>query len=198
MVEFQILVEGYAHPGKNGEYEASPTSLLLVSNGQRIVVDPGTNKKRLLAGLEKAGVNAYDVKSVFITHYHPDHFLNYKLFPNADLIDGQIIWSDEREIFYSDTISGTEIKVVATPGHTEENTSLLFETKEFGTVAHAADVFWWEDGQQKTDDYEKLLSHIDPFVTDVEKLKASRISILKMADYIIPGHGKMFKNNFKS
>jgi glyoxylase-like metal-dependent hydrolase (beta-lactamase superfamily II) len=37
------------------------------------------------------------------------------------------------------------------------------------------------------------MNHRDPYVKDKEKLKESRKKILEIADYVIPGHGKMFK-----
>jgi glyoxylase-like metal-dependent hydrolase (beta-lactamase superfamily II) len=46
--------------------------------------------------------------------------------------------------------------------------------------------------EQKTD-IKSLLSLKDPFVKDEEALLASRKKILKIADIIIPGHGKPFK-----
>jgi len=68
-----------------------------------------------------------------------------------------------------------------------------------GTVAVAGDIFWWTtdeeppfvktpDGKQKFDIEKK-----DEFATDMEELKHSREEILSIADWIIPGHGKMFR-----
>jgi len=39
------------------------------------------------------------------------------------------------------------------------------------------------------------MMHEDEFATDIEKLKESRKKVLEIADWIIPGHGKMFKVN---
>ena len=50
----------------------------------------------------------------------------------------------------------------------------------------------WEDGKQKTHN-ESLLSLKDPFVKDEAALLRSRKIILQKSDFIIPGHGKMFK-----
>jgi len=38
-----------------------------------------------------------------------------------------------------------------------------------------------------------LLEHKDPYVKDARALEESREKILNLADYIIPGHGEMFK-----
>ena len=97
---------------------------------------------------------------------------------------------------YRHKIPGTDIEIIPTPGHAPEHCSLLVTDVNFGKVCVAQDVFWWEDGKQKTDDYEVLINQNDPFASDFEELKKSRKKVLKIAEYIIPGHGKIFKNEF--
>ena len=46
--------------------------------------------------------------------------------------------------------------------------------------------------EQKTDK-DVLMKHEDPYVKNKEELTNSRKKVLEIADYIIPGHGKMFK-----
>lgn len=62
----------------------------------------------------------------------------------------------------------------------------------------AQDVFWWEDGKQETDSVQKLLDLQDPFASDPEALQQSRKLVLDLADWIIPGHGVMFRNPGKN
>jgi glyoxylase-like metal-dependent hydrolase (beta-lactamase superfamily II) len=193
MNKVKILVQGYAHTSEDVDYAASPTSVLIYSNGKKVLVDPGTNAKLLLAGLESEGLSTDNIDILFLTHYHPDHFLNIKLFPKNDIYDGGMIWSDEKEIAYSDVIPGTEIKLLPTPGHSPEHCSLLVETED-GIVCIAQDVFWWEDGNQKSDNETDLLNLEDPFASDKTALLESRKKVLEVSDWIIPGHGKMFKN----
>ena len=197
MYKFKILVEGYAHPGENGKYHASPTTSLVYDDNVTILVDPGTNSKLLTEALDKEGIKCEDIKHIFLSHYHPDHFLNLKLFPYAVLYDGSMIWDGDEEIQYTGTLPNTEIEVVATPGHTMEQASLFFNTQEFGLVGLCQDVFWWEDGKQDNSSFEVLMENIDPFMADLEALKASRRLVLDRADWIVPGHGKMFKNPTK-
>ena len=104
-----------------------------------------------------------------------------------------MIWSKDKEIFHKGKVFGTEISILKTPGHSPEHSSLVVKTKEYGIVCIAQDVFWWEDGKQKSDRLRDLLSLKDPFVTDQKALKESRKKVLEIADYIIPGHGDMFK-----
>ena len=37
------------------------------------------------------------------------------------------------------------------------------------------------------------MNHKDPYMKNEKQLMESRNKILEIADYIIPGHGKMFK-----
>lgn len=196
MNQVHVLVPGYAHPGENGVYVASPTSTLVDTGGQKILVDPGTTTDELLLSLDKFNLKNIDILKIFLTHYHPDHFLSLRLFSAADVFDGTTQWTRDLEIPYQDFIPGTDIKLLPTPGHSPEHTSLLVSTKE-GIVCVAADVFWWEDGAQKTDNLEELLNYPDPFATDLTALKKSRQLVLNIADWIIPGHGVKFKNQFK-
>ncbi|HUW21053.1 MAG TPA: hypothetical protein VMW41_00110, partial [Candidatus Bathyarchaeia archaeon] len=57
----------------------------------------------------------------------------------------------------------------------------------------AGDVFWWVDDEEQKIDKENLMIHQDPYMKNKEELRESRKKLLKIADYIIPGHGEMFK-----
>ena len=58
---------------------------------------------------------------------------------------------------------------------------MLVKTEQ-GIIAIVGDVFWKKDFPEK-----------DPYATDKEKLKKSRALVLAKADFIIPGHGKMYE-----
>lgn len=193
MNKVTILVEGYAHPNPDGSYTACPTSTLIETENKKILVDPGTNAKKLLEALEKNNLTVKDISFIYLSHYHPDHFLNIRLFPDIDIYDGGIRWSNDQEYFYSDLLPETNIQILKTPGHSPEDASLLVKTIE-GNICIAPDVFWWEDGLQKSETMEELLSLEDPFATDKEALISSRKLVLEKSDFVIPGHGKIFKN----
>jgi len=73
------------------------------------------------------------------------------------------------------------IRIVKTPGH--DSTSLTFFIKtESGIVAICGDVFWKEDFPEE-----------DAYAQDMHELRKSRKLVLENADWVIPGHGKMFK-----
>jgi len=191
MAEVKILIEGYARK-ENGVWFASPSTILIKDSGLNILVDPGANKKLLLEALRKEKLRQEDIDIIFLTHYHLDHLLNIRLFPDKTVYDCDTINNNDKIETYSGNIPNTNIQVIPTPGHAHEHCSLLVETKK-DKIIIAGDVFWWEDGEKQKTDKESLLEHEDPFVKDKEALKESRQKLLDIADYIIPGHGKMFK-----
>ena len=192
MNKVKILVEGYAHPNSDGTYSASPTTTLVESNSKKFVADPGANPEKLLSALKENNISESDLSFIYLSHYHPDHFLNIRRFPNLDIYDGEMCWRGDVEIFHQGKLPGVDVEIIKTPGHSPEDASLLVKTEE-GIVCICPDVFWWEDGKQKTDSREALLNLEDPFATDKDALLKSRELVLEKADFIIPGHGKMFK-----
>lgn len=192
MNKVTVLVEGYAHPNEDGTYTASPTTTLVESNDKKFLVDPGTNAEKLLNALKVNNITDKDLDFIYLSHYHPDHFLNIRLFPNLDIYDGDIGWVGDKEIFTQGKLSGVDVEILKTPGHATEDTSLLIKTDE-GIVCICPDVFWWEDGKQKSDSLDDLLNLEDPFANDKEALLISRKLVLEKSDWIIPGHGKKFK-----
>ena len=191
MTEVKVLIEGYAKESDEGLL-ASCSTVLIKDSGKNILVDPGCNPKLLIESLKKEHLDVKDIDLIFITHYHPDHILNIRLFPNTDVLDGGVIYRNDLEIEFEDKIPDTNIKFINTPGHAYEQASLIVETNQ-GKIVIASDVFWWMDKDKQKTDYESLINLKDPFVKNEQDLKESRKKILKIADYIIPGHGKMFK-----
>lgn len=195
MNKVKILIQGYAKEIKGG-WIASSTTTLIDDDGTRILVDPGTNRKLLLQKLTEQNLTPEDIDIVFMTHYHIDHNLLAGIFPKAKVLDDGIIYENDKEAEYEGNIPGTDIRVLKTPGHDQFHASLIAQTPE-GVVCVSGDVFWWEDKEEQKTDKESLLNHKDPFVKDQKALLKSRKMILRIADWIIPGHGKMFKNHKK-
>jgi glyoxylase-like metal-dependent hydrolase (beta-lactamase superfamily II) len=193
MTTFTVLIPGYATKTDTG-WLASCTTTLIRDNGKTIVVDPGANRDQLLASLKKENLTPQAVDIVFLTHFHPDHMLLSALFENAIFLDGETIYEKDLETEYEAVIPGTSIKVIPTPGHAHEHASLIFKTDQ-GKVVVAADLFWWTDEQEQVvDAAEELINREDPFTKDRAVLVESRTKVLAIADWIIPGHGKIFKN----
>ncbi len=194
MTQIKILIQGYVRE-KNGEEFASSTTTLIQERGVNIIVDPGMNRGKLVKALKKEKISPQDVDFVFLTHCHLDHVLLAGMFEKAKILDGDDIYSFKGEIkSHQGRIPGTNVEIIKTPGHSLSHASLLVKTEKYGLVAAAGDVFWWSDKQKQKIGKKSLLKHPDPYQQDKKALIKSRGKILKVAEYIIPGHGKMFKN----
>jgi len=193
MAEVKILIEGYAREENNSEF-ASSTTVLIKEGDLNIIVDPGMNRKQLLDALGKENLSTGDIDYVVLTHYHLDHSLLAGIFENAKVLDNGEIYSWDGKIeAHGGKVPGTDIEIIKTPGHDMFHCSVLVKTEEFGKVAIVADVFWWRDDEEQKTDYESLINKEDPYMKNEEELKESRRKVLEIADWIIPGHGKMFK-----
>ena len=120
-----------------------------------------------------------------------DHIINIRLFPDATIFDIDEVFHDDEIKQHGGKILNTSIEIISTPGHDPNHASLLVETDK-GNVAIAGDVFWWEDKEKQETDLKSLISHKDCYAKNMTQLCKSRKKLLKLSDYIIPGHGKMF------
>lgn len=134
-----------------------------------------------------------DIDFVVSTHGHADHLGNNNLFLKATHIVGySISFKDKWYLHPFDTdtpysIDGDILEVVPTPGHTLDSVTLRVKIPDMGWIYVAGDLFEREEDL------------IDPEVwrsagSDNPDLQIlNREKILRIADYIIPGHGPMFK-----
>jgi len=185
MAEVKVLVEGYTNADSaddSGEEHTCPTMTLIKDNDLVIVVDPGviSDKQILIDALKNEGLDICDVNVVFLTHSHIDHYRNVGMFPNAKVLEYYGIWDKDMVEEWKEQFTDS-IKIIKTPGHLDNSLTLLVKTKE-GVVAIVGDVFWKEN-----------FPEVDAYASDLEKLKESRALVLAKADFIVPGHGAMFK-----
>lgn len=184
MADVKILIEGYNKELKNRD-EYTCTTTLVQDGGLNIIVDPGCPKSNelLRRALAKHSLIFEDIGIVFITHWHLDHSKSVGIFPRAKIIDFWEINKGDKHYFHGGKYKITKnIRVIPTPGHTRGHASLEVKTNK-GSVVVAGDVFWYSDFTPKK----------DPFASDHKKLNESRRKVLKIADYVVPGHGKMVK-----
>jgi len=188
----KILVKGYAAAFGEG-WRASSTCCLVKASGNRIITDPGCNRKLLEAALLREQLAARDIDYVFLSHGHPDHILLAGLFPEARHItyDKNLLYDGDVMTPFSENLLGPGIRIIHTPGHVPEHLSLLVKSPK-ETIAIAGDVFWWEDDEPRDlNVYRPDPAH--PAGMDHHQLVESRKKLLGLADIIIPGHGKMFR-----
>jgi glyoxylase-like metal-dependent hydrolase (beta-lactamase superfamily II) len=172
------------HQGSiDGDHVTSTVSLILDGDA-RLVVDPGmvADRRQILGGLARHGVEPEEVTHVLLTHHHPDHTLNAALFPNADVVDAWAtyrgdLWLDHSGDGYRPS---PHVRLLATPGHSAQDVTWLVET-DAGLMActHA----WGLAGSRPED---------DGYATDQNALVQSRQRILDMADVVVPGHDAPF------
>ena len=194
MNKIKVLIQGYAKE-QNGVEFASSTTTLIRDGDLNIIVDPGMDRKLLLEALKKEGLSRDKINYVILTHYHLDHSLLTGIFESAMVLDNEEMYSWDGKIeSHGGKVPGTNIEIIKTPGHDMFHCSVLVQTEDFGKVAIVGDVFWWKDDQKQKTDKESLIEHKDPYVKNEEDLMNSRKKVLEVADYIIPGHGKMFKS----
>jgi glyoxylase-like metal-dependent hydrolase (beta-lactamase superfamily II) len=172
MAEVKVLIEG--NFGSTVSLVRDKTLVMIVDPG--LVKDP----KVIVRRLKKENLSVNDVNVVCVTHAHMDHYRNVGMFPRAKALDYWGMWLKDGLKECKSRLT-ENIRIMKTPGHTDDGISVIVKT-EMGVVAICGDVFWEENA-----------SLSDSYCGDNGKLKESRKRVLKVADYIITGHGKMFK-----
>ncbi len=192
MAEIKILIEGYAKKLEKG-WVASSTTCLIIAENKKIITDPGCNREKLLKALNKEGLAINEIDYVFLSHCHPDHILLAGIFENAKFVtfDANLVYDKDLLLEFDKDILGKDIEIIETPGHVPEHLSLLVSTPN-GRVAIAGDAIWWLDEEKQVFEINQK-DHSQAKGMNMEKLIESRKKLLENADYIIPGHGKMFE-----
>lgn len=185
MAEVKVILEGFTNADKEaaGEEEKTRCTTALIREHDMIILsDPGVldDQQILVDALAKENLKIKDITHVFITHSHLDHYRNLGMFPKAKTIEYFGIWDGGHVIDRPEKLT-KDIELIETPGHNSNSITMLVKTDK-GRVAIAGDLWWSERGPMD-----------DPYASSPEKLKKSRKKILELADFIIPGHGKMFK-----
>ncbi|MBU1038910.1 MBL fold metallo-hydrolase [Patescibacteria group bacterium] len=182
-IQVKILRHGEFKWLKKNHCRAWCTTTLIIANRVKIIVDPGNFSdavkiKKLLA---KNKLTPADINYVVNSHAHADHIGANFLFTKAVIVTSDALQKKDEFVFYDNTKPYTlvpGVKIIATPGHSAECCTVLAETEK-GIVAVAGDLFWLdEEAEYRWAEYPN-------------KLKANRQLVLKMANYIIPGHGRL-------
>ncbi len=185
MAEVKILIEGYTSADtadEGGGGKTCPTISLVKDKDIIMVVDPGIleDQKILVDRLREEGLEIDDVNIVCITHSHLDHYRNIGMFPKAKTLEYYGLWHGQTVEDWQEQFTD-DIRIIKTPGHSYGSITLLVKTEQ-GTVAVCGDVFWKENFPED-----------DPYASDKQELEKSRKKVLEMSDWVIPGHGRMFK-----
>ncbi|MBN2086921.1 MBL fold metallo-hydrolase [Candidatus Peregrinibacteria bacterium] len=179
MTKTTILIEGYTSGDTGGR---SCCTVTLVQDGDiNMIIDPGTTSSQqvLVDALKKENLSIEDINVVGITHAHTDHNRNVGMFQKAKVIDYWGWWEGDLWTESNGRVSDN-IEIIKTPGHSDDSITFLIQTDD-GITAICGDVFWKENEPEK-----------DAYANNLKMLEASRQLVLKKADYIIPGHGRMY------
>jgi len=192
MNKVKVLVEGYAKEYGSGGYQASSSVTLIETDLVKIVCDPGINLDLLSQSLAKEDLRYAEIDYVFLTHTHIDHAYSLALFNKAKVVDYELIYDNDKELPHHGKLGKSGLEIISTPGHSDDHCSLVVPTEK-GVYVAAGDVFWWIDDEEQKTDRKSLLSHRDLIAVDSKALIKSRKKVLEVADWVIPGHGKVFR-----
>lgn len=186
-----VLKPGYARWEGYASQRACGT-ITLVRSHKNCIVDLGipADKTLILKQLKAQRLSPTDIDFVILTHSDVDHIGNMNLFPEATFIGGNdVIKGDHfKEFFKEKYVVDENVSVIHTPGHDNRSISVLVKTAK-GLVAITGDLFEYNKDWLTVDTSKAW----EPWSQDPEKQNASRKKIWAIADYIVPGHGDMFK-----
>lgn len=183
--EVKIIKSGYFKWIAKNRCKTASNVVLIRDGKKNIIVDTGSpgEDKKIIAALKKEKLKPNDIDIVIITHPHADHIGNNFLFKKALFVDSLGEFKGDKFLLAPAERQITKnVRITKTPGHTLEDISIIASNAKFGIIAIVGDLYW-RGGDNN------LIQIESP-----DKLAASRKKILLIADYLIPGHGKMFKN----
>jgi glyoxylase-like metal-dependent hydrolase (beta-lactamase superfamily II) len=180
MATVDVLFEGYTEV--DGDRDRTASTVSLIRSGDFVaVMDPGLvpSPAAILEPLRRFGFGPEDVTDVVFSHHHPDHTLNAALFPRAKFRDA---WATYYDDYWVDRVTDLApgVTVLDTPGHSDQDISLMVETD--GGLVVLTHLWWFAAGPPD-----------DPYATDAAALHQSRAKVLELRPaLIVPGHGPAF------
>ncbi|XP_053644711.1 metallo-beta-lactamase domain-containing protein 1 isoform X1 [Cherax quadricarinatus] len=187
-----VLHDGYSRM-EDGMMKANCTCTL-VKGPNNLIVDTMTawDKEKIISGLQSYGITCDEINYAIGTHGHSDHLGNLNLFTNAKHVVGFTV--SHRDNFFIHPFETGEafkidesVEVIPTPGHTSNDVSVVVKTQHLTTVI-AGDLF-----EREEDITDPSLWKYVAGSENAELQEKHRNKVLLLADYIIPGHGPMFK-----
>jgi len=194
-----VLKEGYSFVSEIGEHKADCSISLVIGSQKNILVDTGlpVDKEFIISALKSHGLEVQNIDVVVGTHGHSDHIGNIGLFPDALLIVSCDIC--RRDVYLDNKLTqdvpyalDADIDVMYTPGHTGRDVSVVVRDSQHGTVVIAGDLF---ESESDIEDANRWIEVSENLAIQAQ----SRSRVAAVTDYIVPGHGSMFKltNNHK-
>lgn len=192
MNEYEVIILKTGYCVRQGRTTRADGTITLVRGPVNIIVDTGSpqDRRHITGGLAKEGLAPDDIDYVVCTHGHSDHAGNNNLFPGATFIVSHDISKGDTYTFHdfksgAPYMIGEHVEVIATPGHTSQDISVIVEAKD-GVYAIAGDLFESEEDLEN----ERLWKASSEQPVEQER---SRAKVLALADFIVPGHGEAFE-----
>ncbi|WP_048057962.1 MBL fold metallo-hydrolase [Methanothermococcus okinawensis] len=163
----KVLYDGILVRDGNKVTKASSSVTFIKTKKHNIIVDTATRDKRnlIIKELNKLGLTPEDIDIVINTHDHWDHVENNDLFKNAKIIT----YYNYKEL------DDDEIKIIETPGHTEDSISVIYE--DYIVVGDASPL------------KDNILKDIEPKLNIDEELALNTLKKIKsLKKKIITGH----------
>jgi glyoxylase-like metal-dependent hydrolase (beta-lactamase superfamily II) len=176
------IKQGFVDSDKKTWISACSSVTLIRTRKKNILVDTGSRGyfNEIKKNLKKEGLEPLDIDIVINTHSHSDHNWNNAYFEKADIVVFNGILKDK---FYWKKLPlelEENISVISTPGHSYDSCSVIVKTEK-GVYAITGDLF--HSTKDKIPSFEK----------DISEIQKNRQRVIEIADFIIPGHGEMFK-----
>ena len=184
-IAVDVLLIGFLERDADGKVVpegTSSSSVLIRTPEHNIVVDTGSTfmGAGIKISFKQIGIFRDDVDIVVLTHNHPDHTGNVKMFPKAKVLvhegeepykGAEVVKDDVYEICKG-------VKMVHTPGHTPGSCSVFVTSdREYVITGDACPL---------KDNYAKM---VPPALNyDADLALSSLKMIVDKADVIIPGH----------
>jgi glyoxylase-like metal-dependent hydrolase (beta-lactamase superfamily II) len=198
------------------------STVTYIESDKKIIVDTGfedesdlsdenikRNESLLKRALKDFGIKPKDIDMVFITHLHRDHFGNLGIFKHSEIV------ASEPALKLLPGIRGAKdgaeladgVRVMYTPGHTADHASLVLDTERLryrkqtssggGSILGIGNVRIVVAGDAIITPghfiMDKSWEH-NPDLFSAEQSVESMNKIIEVADFIVPGHGGIFKN----
>ena len=192
------------------------SSVVFIESDAKILVDTGfeedlsveMNENLLINDLKRFGIKPEDIDAVFITHWHLDHFGNLPVFKESEILTSKTA-VERFNLDYKGVKDGERIadgvRVMYTPGHTIDHASLLVRTENLrysvrgahgGRLIGIGEVNIAIAGDAVVSSSYYITGKVWKFNSDFYSEEEAIRSIKRLeevADYIIPGHGGMFR-----
>lgn len=163
---------------------------LIQTDKHNILVDTGTPnfKDKIIENLARENLKLEDINYLILTHGHLDHTFNAHLFPKALIYTQMAFWHWQHSncrIFMGgvaeDEIPG--VKLIHTPGHTNDSLSVFVIDSEGGrwvVAGDAVNIHYVENGS-----FKQRAGKVG--------MKSLQTVVDLKPDFIVPGHGDVLR-----